>query len=417
MKESEHDRRRRRELRRMRGIATGLLAAMAAVYVATRWAEGRYALAWLGYAQSFAEAAMVGAIADWFAVTALFRHPFGLPIPHTAIIPRNKDRLGESLGRFVASEFLTAEAIGDKLRSIDIAGHVAAWLAVPDNARLVAGRLAGGVPPVLDALGDEHVKAFARDGVVQALRSVDFAPVMGRVLAVLVANRRHQMLFDRLIELAGDFLYANHDTIRHKIADRSKWWMPKFVDEKLFRKIVDGIEDTLFELRDPNHSWREQFNAAVEDYVWRLSAGQVHRERGEAIKREVLSNPVVLQYFDSVWGDVKQRLRDDAADPDGSVRQAIERVLVALGHQLGGDAAMRAIVNDWIERVAVTELVPHRDKIGGFFSGVVQRWETATVVEKMELLVGKDLQYVRINGTLVGGTVGLLIHALGTAVG
>lgn len=414
MIESQQDITRRQQLRRMRGIATGLLVLMLVVFVFARWGGHAYGLMWLSYVEAFAEAAMVGAIADWFAVTALFRHPLGLPIPHTAVIPRNKERLGNSIGAFVASEFLTAEQIGQRLRSVDVAGRAADWLAYRPNTELIAERLAAGVPPVLDALGDEHVKAFVRDGTVRALRRIDVAPLLGRVLGVLVANRRHQLLFDRLIEMAGDFLRANHDQIRAKISTHSAWWMPRFVDEKLFRRIVDGIEDSLIDLRDPQHSWRDQFSLAVEDYVMRLSTGQAHRARGEQIKEEILSNPVVLAYLESVWTDVKHRLREDAVSNDGKMRQAIAQALTALGERLRHDPEMRAIVNTWVERIAVTELVPHRDKIGAFFTGVVQRWDTRTVVGKMELLVGKDLQYVRINGTLVGGTVGLAIHTAGT---
>lgn len=416
MHENPQDLRRRTELRRMRGIATGLLGLMLVVFVAARWAAGAHGLGWLAHVEAFAEAAMVGAIADWFAVTAIFRHPLGLPIPHTAVLPRNKERLGGTIGAFVATEFLTEDAICHKLRSIDVAGHAADWLADGRNAGLVAERLAAGIPPVLDALGDTHVRAFVREGTVQALRGLDLAPILGRVLGVLVANRRHQMLFDRLIELAGDFLHANHDVIRTKIGERSRWWMPKFVDEQLFRKLVDGVEDTLTDLRDPYHPWRDQFNLAVADYVRRLSSGQAHRERGEQIKEEILSNPLLLDYVEQVWADVKERLRADAVRDDGVLRRAIAQALAVLGERLKRDPEMRRIVNDWVEGVALNQLVPHRDKIGAFFTGVVQRWDTRTVVAKMELLVGKDLQYVRINGTLVGGTVGLLIHLVSQMV-
>lgn len=416
MRDSAHDLIRRDELRRMRRLAGGLLLLMLALWVACRWLLTRYGFAWVGYVEAFAEAAMVGAIADWFAVTALFRHPFGLPIPHTAIIARNKDRLGGSVGRFIATEFLTEETVCHKLRSMDVAGHLGDWLSVPDNARLIAERAAVAVPAVLDAMGDDNVRGFVRDGVVRSLRALDVAPMVGRMLGVLVANRRHQALFDRVVDLAGDFLRANHEVIRQRVADQSKWWMPKFVDEKLFQKIVNGIEDTLFELRDPGHPWRDQFAAAVEDYVRRLSSGQTHHERTAAIKEEILGNPVFARYLESVWGDVKLRLREDADHPDGSLRGGIERALLAVGARLRADPAMRATVNAWVERFAIGQLVPHRDKIGAFFAGVVHRWDIGTLVSKTELLVGKDLQYIRINGTLVGGTVGVLIHAVAMAV-
>lgn len=401
----------------MRGLATGLLVLMVAVYAGSRYALAQGAPAWLGFVEAFAEAAMVGAIADWFAVTALFRHPFGLPVPHTAIIPRNKEKLGNVLGRFIANNFLTPEALSHKLQSVDVARHLADWLSQPGHARLVADRVAGSVPAVFDALGDEHVRPMIRQGFVRALRSVDVAPVAGKVLGVLVANRRHQELFDQVIELAADFLRDNHDAIRARIAARSKWWWPRFVDEKLYHKIVDGIEETLMDLRDPRHSWRGQFNEAVERYVARLSSGEDTRERAEAIKEEVLSNPAVLRYVDSVWTDVRERIRADARDPDGALKNALETALVAVGERLAHDQDMRATVNQWVESLAIRQLVPQRDKLGAFFAGVVHRWDTDTAVTKLELLVGRDLQYVRINGTVVGGLVGLTIHTLGTLFG
>ncbi len=408
---------RRADLRRMRGVATGLLALMLATWLAARWAQTTYGLAWLSYAEAFAEAAMVGGIADWFAVTALFRHPLGLPIPHTAIIPRNKDRLGASLGNFIAREFLTVDTVRQRLHSVDVARHLADWLVEPGNAAAVARRVAESVPAVIDATGDENVRRFMRDGIVRGLRSVEVAPVLGRVLSVLVTNRRHQALFDRIIDLAWQFLNANHDAIRHKISEGSKWWMPKVVDEKLFRKVVDGIESTLDELRAPDHPWRDQFSAAVEEYVVRLSSGEISHTRAEAIKEEILSNPVVAAYIDSVWGDIKQRMRQDAECLDGTMARGVERLLFAIGERLSRDEAMRGVVNGWVEQLAIHRLVPHRDQIAAFLSGVVHRWDMGTVVTKLELLVGRDLQYIRINGTVVGGAVGLFIHATSAVVG
>lgn len=401
----------------MRRLATGLLCLMIAVFCASRYALAQGGPQWLGFVEAFAEAAMVGAIADWFAVTALFRHPFGLPIPHTAVIPQNKERLGNALGRFIANNFLTAETLSHKLETVDAARHLADWLVQPGHAAMVAERMTGAVPAVFDALGDEHIRPLVRQGFVNSLRAVDLAPLAGKLLGVLVANRRHQALFDELIELAGDFLRANHDTIRAKITARSKWWWPRFVDDKLFHRIVDGIEDTLMDLRNPQHAWRDQFNAAVEDYVRRLSTGETHRARGEALKEEILANPVVLRYVDQVWSDVRQRIRDDAHDPDGGLRGALETALLAVGRRMAEEPEMRATVNHWVESLLVHQLVPQRDRIGQFFAGVVHRWDTGTVVDKLELLVGRDLQYVRINGTVVGGLVGLIIHTVTVVVG
>lgn len=398
----------------MRGFATGLLVLMFVVYVFARWAEVRYPP--LSYLRAFAEAGMVGAVADWFAVTALFRHPFGLPIPHTAIVPRNKVRIGTSLGGFIANNFLVGEAVIQKLRSVDIARHAADWLAEPVNGRLVADRLGAGVPRILAALEEAHVREFLRDAAVRGLKAIDPSPVAGRVVAVLVANRHHQVLFDHALDAAGRFLLANEDVIRQKVAEHTAWWVPKWLDEQLFRRIMAGVDSTLHELRDPAHPWRDEFNATVDAIVESLKTSPDYRQKGEAIRDELLSNPRVVQYLDDVWGEVRGRLEADLALSDGVTRRAVAQAIVAVGRHLQADREMQAIVNRWIERWVIEHVVPRRDAIGRFIAGVVDRWDAKTMVAKLELQVGKDLQYIRINGTLVGGMVGLVIHAVSQAV-
>lgn len=414
---ADGDAERARELRRMRAFAGGLLLLMLTVYILAQWIAGRYAVPGLSYIEAFAEAAMIGAIADWFAVTALFRHPFGLRIPHTAIIPRNKDRIGASLGGFIAENFLVPDVVVHKLRQVELARAVAGWLAEPANARFVAGRFCAGLPVVLEAVDERHVRGFVRDGVLAGLSNVEAAPALGRVLAVLVANRHHQAVFDRLVDLAGEFLRANHDLIRARIAGQRKWWWPRGVDDKLFSKIIDGIEQTLLELRDPHHYWRGEFTRTIEGYVERLSRSPEYRARGEALKEELLGSPVVLQYLDTVWRESRERLLGDLAAEDSRLRRSIEQVLIELGRRLGNDPEMLAILDRWIETGIVDHVTPHRGQIGAFIAGVVRRWDTETVTRKLELQVGKDLQYIRINGTLVGGLVGVLIHAATVAVG
>lgn len=415
MEWGDKDNRRRAELRRMRALATGLLGLMFVVFVAARWGEATYP--WLSYARAFAEAAMVGAVADWFAVTALFRRPFGLPIPHTAIVPRNKARIGRSLGGFVANNFLVAEAVSQKLRGVDIAAHLAEWLARPANAHLVSERLSAGVPRVLAALDEAHVRDFLREQAVRGLQSVDPSPVAGRLVSVLVANRHHQVLFDHALDAAGRFLLANEEAIRRKVAEQTAWWVPKWLDEKLFQRIMAGIDSTLGELRDPAHPWRDQFNATAEDLVGKLMTSPDYRVRGEAVRDELLRNPLILRYLDSVWGEIRRRLEADAGAPHSVIRRAVATAVVAVGRHLRDDAEMQAILNRWIEHWVVEHVVPRREAIGAFIAGVVDRWDTPTMVAKLELQVGKDLQYIRVNGTIVGGLVGLAIHLVTRMVG
>lgn len=408
-------RRRAAEYARMRWFATGLLVLMLAIFVAAGLLAGRWP--WLAYVRAFAEAAMVGAVADWFAVVALFRRPFGLPIPHTAIIPRNKRRIGDSLGAFICNNFLAPDVVAAKLDSLDMAGRLARWLARPENAARAARRASAAVPPLLEALEDDRVRSFLHGTARRGLGAVEAAPLAARVLAVLVAHGHHQALFDRMIAGGEAFLERNEDLIRARVADRSWRWLPRWVDEKLADKVVFGLADTLHELRDPRHPWRWEFQAAVEDSVARLAEDPAWRARGEALKAEIMTNPAVEAYLDSVWEEIKAHLRADAAGDEGVVRVGLERAMTALGERLLADAAMRAEVNRWLRVAVQRHVIPHRGEIGGFIAGVVARWDTTTLVGKLELQVGKDLQYIRINGTIVGGLVGLLIYVAGGWLG
>lgn len=401
-------RRRAADLKRMRWLAGGLLVLMLAVFVATGLAVERWP--WLGYVRAFSEAAMVGAVADWFAVVALFRHPFGLPIPHTAIVPRNKQRIGDSLGAFICNNFLAPEVVTAKLDSLDVAGRAARWLRRPEAAALVARRAAGLLPPLLEALEEDHVREFLHKAVRRGLGSVDAAPLASRVLAVLVAHGHHQALFDRMIGGAEVFLMRNEGLIRARVADRSWRWLPRWVDEKVADKVVEGLAGTLHELRDPVHPWRGEFQAAIEDVVVRLAEDPDWRARAEAIKAEVMTNPVLEDYLNSLWDEIKRRLKADAAADDGVMRKGLERALQALGQRLSDDPDMQAVANRWLRQAVQRHVIPHRGQIGAFIAGVVARWDTTTLVNKLELQVGKDLQYIRINGTVVGGLVGVIIY-------
>lgn len=402
-------RQRADELRRMRALATGLLVLMLATYVATALLEPRWP--WLSYLRAFAEAGMVGACADWFAVVALFRHPLGLPIPHTAIIARNKVRIGDSLGSFICNNFLAPEVVSHRLQTLDAAGRVSRWLSAPANAAFVARRAAGLLPPMLEALAEDHVRAFVLGVVRRGIESVEAAPLAARILSVLVAHGHHQALFDRGVEAAEDFLLRNEPDIRANISTRNWKWMPQWLDRKVADKVMAGLLDTLHEMRDPDHPWRGDFQAAVEEIVTRLAADPDFHRRGEEVKAEVLANPVVQDYLDSVWRELKRRLTEDIAADEGVLRRGLEHALLALGRRLDQDPRMRDILNRWVRRAVERYVVPNRGEIAAFIAGVVARWDANTLVSKLELQVGKDLQYIRINGTIVGGLVGLAIHA------
>jgi uncharacterized membrane-anchored protein YjiN (DUF445 family) len=405
---------RRAELKRMRLLASSLLVVMTAVFVATSLFEGRWPA--LAYLRAFAEAAMVGACADWFAVVALFRHPFGIPIPHTAIVPRNKARIGGSLGSFICNNFLAPEVVCLRLESLDMAGRVAGWLANPANAAFVARRTAGLLPPMLEALTEDHVRDFMHGVLARGIGAVEASPLAARVVSVLVAHGHHQALFDHTIAAAEDFLSRNEEVIRLRVSTRTWKWLPRWVDEKVADRVIAGLQETIHELREPDHPWRGEFQVAVDAFVVRLATDPEFRARGDAIKAEVLANPVVDDYLDSLGTEIRRRLIADATADEGVLRQGLERALMALGRKIAQDARMQAILNRWLRRAVERYVVPNRGEIGAFIAGVVARWDSQTLVGKLELQVGKDLQYIRINGTVVGGLVGLVIYAVQAAL-
>lgn len=400
---------------RMRRFATGLLLAMLALLVTALLLEPRYPA--LGLLRAFAEAATVGACADWFAVTALFRRPLGLPIPHTAIVPRNKERIGEGLGAFLETNFLSPELVAQKLASAEIANRISAWLALPRNADFVARRIAAAGPTLLRTLDDAQVQGFLRTVVTDQLRGLPAAPLAGRVLAVLVEGDHHHRLIDAALGTARRFIDENQVMLRDQVRERTGWWVPRFLDEKIFHALLSGLQDSLAEMTDPAHPWRQQLEAASLDTIERLQHDQGFLTRGEQLKRELLDSPLMQGCLESIWRQTRARILEDLESPQSTTRAWIATSLVSIGSRLRDDAALRDGLDRRIGNFVLRQIVPHRREIGAFVAGVVQRWDARTFVEKLENQVGKDLQYIRINGTLVGGLVGLLIHLAERAIG
>jgi uncharacterized membrane-anchored protein YjiN (DUF445 family) len=397
-------------LRRMKLLATGLLALMAGLFVTAT-------LLHLAPLRAFAEAAMVGAIADWFAVVALFRRPLGLPIPHTAIIPRNKDRIGRALGDFMANNFLAPGLVGERLERLDAAARLAQWLAQPETTRKLAQRAAALAPVLVDALDGPEAAAFARNGLNGALRTIPAAPLAARVLAVLMTQGHHQTLFDRFLDGAEAFLDGHADGVRQQVSGHSWRWLPGWLDRKLADKVVDGSRDLLAELRDPAHPWRAEFEDSAVELCRRLAQDPDLRAQGEAVKAEVLAHPAVQAALDGAWEAGKSRLRAALAEDGRALVPAAERLLSTLAARLDDDPHLRAVLNRWLRRVVERLVVPNRAAIGDFIASVVTRWDARTMADKLELHVGRDLQYIRLSGTLVGGCVGLAIHGLSRLLG
>ena len=391
----------------MRFLATGLLVLMAAIFVATSLAKVPWS--WIPYLRAFAEAGMIGACADWFAVVALFRHPFGLPIPHTAIVPRNKERIGDAIGRFISNNFLSPSVLAAKIREIDTAGWLSAWLSNPANPNRIARQVATSLPAIIQALPRDELNAFVAGAVRRGIEMVPAAPLASRVLSVLWAQGEMQGLIDRGIDFAATALANNRNLIKTQVTQKTSRFIPKWVDGIVADKIVSGVAQLLEEMRNPEHPWRAELGTAVEKLIDDLAVDPQMHVRGEELKSEILQNPFLLQQMGKLWTAVEARLDEESGSASDPLADSLARALAALGRRLAEDETIRDTVNRWLGVTALRVIAPRRGEIGAFVTQVVERWDTETLVNRLEVQVGRDLQYIRINGTLVGGLVGLLI--------
>ncbi len=403
------------QLRRMKRRATGLLLFMAGAFVAVTLAGSK---GWLGYAQAGIQASLVGGLADWFAVTALFRHPLGLPIPHTAIIRERKDDFGRTLGGFVQENFLTADVITERLRSSRLAVRATDWLAVETNSVAVAGYAADLLVGLADVVRDEDVNRWVGDALQRAVQAVPLAPLAGRALRTFIADSRHQQLLDAALRSMERLLDENQSVLRKRFEAESPWWLPGAVEDRIFDRLLDGFRQILREvIADPNHRLRAQFDVWVRDLADRLEQSPELRQRGEELKQEILSHPELRAWTASLWDDAKSRLQSAAADPGSDFRQQLAATVVAAGRAAREDPVVLVKLEQGAE-AGVRYVAQHfHNEISGLITATIARWDAAETSRKLELLLGPDLQFIRINGTVVGGLAGLAIHALASVIG
>jgi uncharacterized membrane-anchored protein YjiN (DUF445 family) len=401
---------RLRDLRRMRRLATALLALMSAIFVATYVTTFEWTC--LAYLRAFAEAGMIGACADWFAVVALFRHPLGLPIPHTAIVPRNKERIGGAIGRFISNNFLSPKVLTAKIREVDPAGWMARWLSDPENADRVARRVAAALPQIVRALPRDDINTFLARAARSGIEAIPAAPLASKVLSVLWAQGQTQALVERAISIAARVLTDNRDRIKVTVTQKSSRFIPKWVDAIVADKIVSGLTQLLEEMRDPAHPWRTELGAAVDKLIDDLATEPGMYARGEAFKGEILHNPVVRQQVKKLWTEIAARLDAHSDSYISQISEGLEQALMTLGQRMASDEQIHAAINKSMRIAALRIIAPRRAEIGAFITQVVERWDTETLVNRIELQVGRDLQYIRINGTVVGGLVGLIIFTV-----
>jgi uncharacterized membrane-anchored protein YjiN (DUF445 family) len=403
---------RRRGLRRMRSMALALLVLAAVIYVATLHRTGGWA-----YLNAASEAAMVGALADWFAVTALFRRPLGLPIPHTAIVPTRKDSLAESLEQFVTENFLSEEVVSEKMRTAEISRRVGEWLADGNHAERIVAEGARTVGAALPKLGDDDVSAFVRGSLLPRFVKEPMSPIAGHFVQSVVEDGAHHALFDLLMVEAYDWLAANRDLLADVVGPRAPRWSPQWVD----RLVVDRIHrEALAWLADVRDNQTHPARRAVDRLLAQLAEDLQHdpetMERFEAWKARMLTHPDMGNSLTAVWDAMRTALIDSINDPSSTLRIRGIKVLHDLGARLQDDEALRTKVDDRAAEAVGYVVRTYGTEIVSVISDTIERWDGREAAARIELHVGRDLQFIRINGTVVGALVGLLIHTLSQLV-
>jgi uncharacterized membrane-anchored protein YjiN (DUF445 family) len=399
----------------MKLAATGLLLVMAVLFVAARALESQHP--WLSYVKAFAEAAMVGGLADWFAVTALFRHPLGLPIPHTAIIPRNKDRIGEALAAFINENFLVARVVARRMRNIDVAGAAGRFLRAPagegTRIRQGASRLIG---DIFESLDDERLGGIVKGAISARLRRMEVSPLIGHALASAINEDRHVPMLEAAIRWLTRALDANESLIREMVKKRTSWVLKLAgIDEKLSESIIEGLRKLTVEMAtDPAHPVRVKVEEALAQLANDLQTRPETQARVEAMKDDLLANRSVGLWIDALWQKAREAMIAAARNPDAAMAGKLGEVLRAMGGTLESDKRIRSAINEFARRAVAGMAASYGTSIVKLVSETIRSWDARTVTARLESAVGRDLQYIRINGTLVGGLVGLALHALDT---
>ncbi|MGA9575654.1 MAG: DUF445 domain-containing protein [Lysobacterales bacterium] len=397
------------QLRRMKRIPLLLLGLMILLFAMTLHA----AAPWAAWVHAFAEAGMVGALADWFAVVALFRHPLGLPIPHTAIIVNRKNDIGESLSRFVADHFLEPEVVRRKLQNTNLTAFVVSWIR-SDKGRQSVGELVTAVLRwALGALHEKRVRRFLSRLSSKQLASINLAPLLGNTLNWLVRGQRHQQILTQVLRYTIVLVNDNRDVIRSKVQQESPWWLPGFIDDRILTKMLERIEHQLLEMAlDQEHPLRDSFSQWVQDLANDLENNPAHRRMGDEFKRQLLANDELQDYLYGLWRELARNIEADIEKPESGIRRNVDQWLESVAEELDKDPDMQAWVNAWLVSSLTQVVGRNRSQIASLISDTVRSWDGLDTSRRVELAIGRDLQFIRINGTLVGGLVGLLIHAV-----
>ncbi|MET9481885.1 DUF445 domain-containing protein [Streptomyces sp. NPDC006638] len=412
------DEEKRRGVRRMKTTASGLLLLVAVIYVLATWAKNSGVDGWPGYVAAAAEAGMVGALADWFAVTALFRRPLGLPIPHTAIIPNKKDQLGTSLGAFVGENFLSADVVRARLRALGIGGRLGSWLAEPAHADRVTAELSTALRGALTVLRDSDVQAVVGEAITRRADAAEIAPGLGKMLDRVVSDGAHHRAVDLICTWAHDWLVAHGDSVMDAVQGGAPGWTPRFVDRRIGDRVYRELLRFVTEMRDmPGHPARGAIDRFLRDFAVDLQSDTDTRARVERLKSELLARPEVQDIIASAWSSVRGMIISAASDDHSELRLRARASLLSLGARLATDGRLQRKVEGWVEDAAGYVVSTYRGEITSLISDTVKSWDANDTSRKIEANIGRDLQFIRINGTVVGALAGLVIYTVSHALG
>ncbi|MGK2881950.1 MAG: DUF445 domain-containing protein [Mycobacterium sp.] len=412
--DSAADAERRRGLRSMKAVALSFLLAATAIFLICTWVQSAgNAPTWIGYVRAAAEAGMVGALADWFAVTALFRHPLGIPIPHTAIIKRKKDQLGEGLGAFVRENFLAPPVIETKLRDAEIAGRVGKWLSERAHAERVASEASTVLRVLVELLRDDDVQQVIDRVIVRRIAEPQWGPPVGRVLGGLLAEGRQEALIQLLADRAFQWALNAGDTIERVVTRDSPTWSPRFVDQlvgdRIHRELMDFTDKVR---RDPHHELRRSATRFLFEFADDLQNDEATIARAEAVKDQLMARDEIANAAATAWKTLKRLVLESVDDPSSTLRARVADSVVRIGESLRDDADLRDKVDNWIVRAAQHLVGQYGVEITAIITETIERWDAAEASDRIELHVGRDLQFIRINGTVVGALAGLVIYSV-----
>lgn len=408
-----NDEAKRKQLRKYKAFATGLFLLMAAIFIATTLLQKNVDSHWVGYVRAFSEAAMVGALADWFAVTALFRHPLGLPIPHTNLIENSKERLGDNLGSFVVSNFLSPQNIRPYMMKLKISGFVGEWLSKEKNQEILIKNLSDIVLDILNKLDDTAVSQFISKKVQEMTDDIKLNKIVGNGIGYIIEKNDHQRMVTNLSAQIKNYILENDELIKERVKKGSYTFIPSFVDNKIADKIATGLSDFFREIEeDPRHEIRNLITQKIHDFSVDLKEDPKWEEEFKIIKNDLLKGDKLNEYSNDIWVSIKNTLKNELQEEDSSLKKYISKNLDEFSENLKTDANLQNKIDDWIRVTAYKYILRNTHQFGNLISSTVGNWQGKELSEKLELEVGKDLQFIRVNGTLVGGLVGLVIYTI-----